>query len=190
MRPTSYLILSTFTYIYVSALSSEATIILLRSLIIAPITEEIVFRGLMIPAIFSHCCIDGQVSGRAAAKHVSLRAPFFFGVAHAHHVYEKLWVNGQKPGNVLASTMLQLAYTSIFGAIASYLLVGTGNLGACISSHMICNFIGLPDLSFLDERSPMGYMHPYRYVLLVLHVFGLIAFWFLLDPMLNFSKIV
>jgi prenyl protein peptidase len=170
-------------------------VILLRNLVVAPVTEEVVFRGLMVPALLSSCCCLGgggggdSMGGAEAARFVSLRAPLFFGVAHLHHVVEKLWVSKEPPLRVLASTLAQLTYTSIFGAIACYLFVRTGNIASPLLSHVICNFAGLPDLSFLEERgSPLAALWPRRHALLALHALGLAAFWLLLDPLTSSAQ--
>ena len=105
-----------------SALASEPTVILMRNLVVAPVTEEIAFRGLMVPALFSSCCLLGTAAtgtgagagaGAEAAAFISFRAPIFFGVAHAHHVYEKVWIHGESTQRALVSTLVQLTYTCI-----------------------------------------------------------------------------
>lgn len=149
--------------------------ILLRNLVVAPLTEELAFRGLMVPALLSSLHHE-------AAWAVCLWAPLFFAVAHGHHVYERVWVRGEKVLAALLSTLLQLTYTSIFGAMAVHLLIRTGSLAAPLTSHVVCNFMGLPDLSFLQQEGPLSFLRPHRMPLLALHALGLIAYWHLVDP--------
>jgi hypothetical protein len=58
----------------------------------------------------------------------------------------------------------------------------------CIVSHMFCNFMGLPDTSFMtpiQEHVPGQFSHLYRYrhVFLFLHALGLVLFACTLWPL-------
>jgi hypothetical protein len=44
--------------------------------------------------------------------------------------------------------LVQLTYTSAFGAYAGFVHLRTGHIAAAIASHSLCNYMGLPDLSF------------------------------------------
>jgi prenyl protein peptidase len=46
---------------------------------------------------------------------------------------------------IIMIASLQLAYTSLFGYFATYMLLKTGNISGSIVSHSFCNFMGLPD---------------------------------------------
>jgi prenyl protein peptidase len=112
----------------------------------------------------------------------------WFAVAHFHHLIEKIRVEKQAAIPALIGTLVQLTYTSIFGVIASFFLVRTGNIVSPITSHIICNFVGLPDLGFLtppdqENSSSLSYLYPYRYPLLALHGIGLILFYFCFWPL-------
>lgn len=156
-----------------------------RNLIHAPVTEEIVFRSLMIISLTSSYCnqsstLSQDESLNCIAK-VALYTPIWFAVAHIHHLLEKIFILKQSVKSALLSTFIQITYTSIFGLIASYLYISTGNLASPILSHMICNFIGLPDVGFVqDSKSQhsnhLSYLYPYRYSLIFLHLLGLIIF--------------
>lgn len=169
-------------------MSSEHHLVLLRNLVVAPLTEEVVFRGLMVPALFSACCW-GE-GAESSATTISLRAPLFFGVAHLHHLADRVWTNREPPLQALAGLALQLTYTTVFGALATHLLLRTGNLAAPVTSHVICNFVGLPDLGFMRERSRLGFLHAFRYPLLALHALGLLACWLLLDSLTSSASCV
>jgi membrane protease YdiL (CAAX protease family) len=126
-----------------------------------------------------------EESSTSCLTSVALVTPAWFAVAHVHHLLEKLFVLKMPLTSALLSTAIQLTYTSIFGLIASYLFVATGNIASPIVSHMVCNFIGLPDLGFLSpprtqNSSNLSYLHPWRYVLLFLHALGLGLFSLLL----------
>ena len=71
----------------------------------------------------------------------------------------------------LLVALLQLTYTSMFGWYASAVFLRTGRLAPCILCHTFCNFMGLPDLSFVSRDSymptPSGLtLYPNRYALL------------------------
>ena len=148
---------------------------ILRNLIVAPITEEIVFRACMVPALHS--------TGMTAAR-VSFTAPLFFGFAHGHHALLKLRRNNRGLLPVVLETTFQFAYTSVFGAYVSYAFLRTGSLCAVIVCHVFCNAMGLPDLSFSRIDSPL---YPHRRLLMSTLCIGLVGFiagivWFDLPP--------
>jgi membrane protease YdiL (CAAX protease family) len=172
-----------------SLLSSAPLLIHYRNLIHAPITEEIAFRSLMILVLTSVSCFPSDPAPNedpsSCLTNVALVTPAWFAVAHAHHLLEKLFVSKMPLTSALLSTVIQLTYTSIFGLIASYLFVSTGNLASPIVSHIVCNFFGLPDLGFLtpprtQNSSSISYLHPWRHALLFLHALGLGLFSLLL----------
>jgi membrane protease YdiL (CAAX protease family) len=144
----------------------------IRNYIVAPVTEEIVFRGCMVPALLA--------AGMSPLK-ASLVAPLFFGVAHAHHAIVRLR-QGEAFSIILFGTIFQFAYTTLFGSYAAYAFIRTGSVGAVVVSHAYCNWMGLPDLSFMNARSPL---YRYRMFLVVMYIAGALAFkWFLTSDML------
>ena len=117
-----------------------------RNLVVAPASEEIVFRSLSIP-LFLLAKMD--------PVRIVFVTPLIFGLAHLHHLVEFLtsrtpdghrippfgvWIAG-----VLRSTF-QFAYTSLFGFFAAFVFLRTGNLFACILAHSFCNRMGVPRL--------------------------------------------
>ena len=169
-----------------STAASYTTQLLLRSLVIAPITEEILFRSLLTPTLFatyptSHFTAGGRLSILALV----LGCPAFFAVAHLHHLYEKVR-SGISVTPALIQVLIQATYTYIFGCICMLLFIRTGSVFACITSHVICNYMGLPDVSFMQPFSYRGQysmMYPYRFILLLLHGLGLVLFGFALGPL-------
>ncbi len=141
--------------------------ICIRNFIIAPWTEEIVFRGCMIPVMLA--------TGMSATR-VALVAPLFFGVAHLHHAIQKI-SSGERPKMVIIITAFQFLYTSIFGSYASYAFVRVGSVLPVTLSHSYCNWRGLPDFGvFVNSRHPL---HRYRGILFVSYIVGIGAFWYL-----------
>lgn len=160
----------------------NGSLIFLRNLIAAPITEELVFRGLLVPILtiaYSSVKDDAGVSIYTPFS-VMVRCPLWFAMAHIHHLIERLRM-GEKISFAIIGTMLQIIYTSIFGGIAAGFLMRTGNIYAPIASHMFCNYWGLPDLGFMSPprknfHSDLAFLYPYRYFLLGVHAAGLILF--------------
>ena len=117
-----------------------------RNLLIAPFSEEIVFRSLTIPLF---------LLARTTPTRIVFLTPLVFGGAHLHHLVEFLqsrtpegrgfpplsaWVNG------VAMSLFQFTYTSIFGFFAAFVFLRTGNIWAAIAAHSFCNRMGLPRL--------------------------------------------
>lgn len=135
----------------------------IRNFLVAPWTEEIVFRGCMLSALLG--------SGMSPAKVVMI-SPLFFGVAHAHHAWTRL-SNGERIQSVLFVTAFQFTYTSLFGAYAAYATFRTGSVFGPFLSHAYCNFMGLPDFNFIYPRHPM---YPHRKILLAAFFVGVFGF--------------
>jgi prenyl protein peptidase len=68
-----------------------------------------------------------------------------FGLAHFHHLYEFRLTN---PGVPLTAALLrslfQLAFTTVFGAYATFIYLRSGSLLAAFLVHAFCNSMGLP----------------------------------------------
>ncbi|GAB4833394.1 hypothetical protein Ancab_031637 [Ancistrocladus abbreviatus] len=106
-----------------------------RNYVVAPLTEELVFRACMIPLL---------LCGGFKPYHVIFLCPIFFSLAHLNHFLE---FYNQKNYSLVRASMavgLQLGYTVIFGSYASFLFIRTGHLIAPLFAHMFCNFMGLP----------------------------------------------
>lgn len=72
-------------------------------------------------------------------------SPVIFGLAHLHHFYEFRISHPQAPISVsLLRSLLQLTYTSLFGAYATFVFLRTGSLLAIFVVHAFCNCMGLP----------------------------------------------
>ncbi|WPH04054.1 Hypothetical protein R9X50_00693800 [Acrodontium crateriforme] len=118
-----------------------------RNLIIAPVSEELVFRSLVI-AMYLLAKVD--------APRIVFETPLVFGLAHVHHLVE--FVRSHTPAgrtfppiNVLLIGILQslfmFTYTSLFGFFAAFLFLRTGSLFTAIAAHVFCNWQGVPRVS-------------------------------------------
>jgi len=178
----------------------------LRALVVAPLSEETVFRAITIVIMALGCSPSpGSDVGATAAAGMdpwstALYCPLWFAVAHAHHAATR-WgevLQAAGPGGsqskqrlfllqVVVPTLVQLTYTTIFGYIATLLFLRTGTLVAPVLSHVICNYAQLPNVSFLTapgSASAQEYssLHSYRWLLLAVHAAGLVGFALLVLP--------
>ncbi|CAN8285021.1 unnamed protein product [Cochlearia groenlandica] len=106
-----------------------------RNLVVAPLTEELVFRACMIPLLL---CAGFRVNSTI------FLCPILFSLAHLNH-FRELYISHNR-SYLKASLIvgLQLSYTVVFGSYASFLFIKTGHLTAPLFAHMFCNYMGLP----------------------------------------------
>nr|XP_043609964.1 CAAX prenyl protease 2 [Erigeron canadensis]XP_043609965.1 CAAX prenyl protease 2 [Erigeron canadensis]XP_043609966.1 CAAX prenyl protease 2 [Erigeron canadensis] len=134
-----------------------------RIYLVAPLTEELVFRACMIPLL---------LCGGFMPYTVVLLSPVFFSLAHLNHLLEFYL---QQEISLLKASMVvgfQLGYTVIFGSYASFLFIRTGHIAAPLMSHMFCNFMGLP--TFFSRRTGM---------VSLAFIVGAVGFFYLLFPL-------
>lgn len=93
--------------------------------------------------------------------------PLFFGVAHVHHL-----LAGVPPAVVL----LQLGYTTVFGAYVTFAFDRTGSIAGPVLCHAFSNWMGFPDFGAVAT-------HPRRALLTVAYVAGLCGFLGLLSTL-------
>ncbi|KAK0181907.1 hypothetical protein PV327_000091 [Microctonus hyperodae] len=151
-------------------LGSARTLIWWRNQVVAPLSEEWTFRACMLPLLL-------QCFSPTTAIFI---CPLFFGVAHFHHVVERIKM-GMKLKHAIILSSFQFAYTTLFGAYAAFLFAKTGHFMAPFAAHSFCNHMGFPDLSEV-----IAYKDPVKRAgLLCLFVIGLVAWCFLLTPLTN-----
>ncbi|KAK7392601.1 hypothetical protein VNO78_21044 [Psophocarpus tetragonolobus] len=144
-----------------SAISSN--VLVWRNYLVAPLTEELVFRACMIPLL---------LCGGFKTYNVILLCPVFFSLAHLNHFLEIYTKQNYRIMKAAMITGLQLGYTVVFGSYASFLFIRTGHLIAPLVAHIYCNFMGLPAL--YSQRS--GFVS-------VAFIIGFLGFLWLLFPM-------
>ena len=147
-------------------LREERWDISLRNYVVAPFSEEFVFRACLIPILLPAI---GTLS-------TVLLCPLFFGLAHVHHIIE--WVNNRDGPltDVILGLAFQVGYTSVFGMFSAFLFVRTGHLVSPVLAHSLCNVLGLPPIDALSS-------HPHPRIIFTLYVLGLVIFILLLFPM-------
>ncbi|XP_071797304.1 CAAX prenyl protease 2-like [Asterias amurensis] len=138
-----------------------------RNYIVGPITEEIVFRSCMLPLLVP--CV-----GNTSAIFI---CPFFFGVAHVHHVIENVRLGVKKPQMIWLDTIFQFFYTTVFGTFSAFIFLRTGHLIASIITHMFCNIMGFPAFDDISR-----YSRTQQLIIWSMFIVGLLLFFALLFP--------
>ncbi|XP_022061919.2 CAAX prenyl protease 2-like [Acanthochromis polyacanthus] len=138
----------------------------LRNQVVAPVTEELVFRGAMLPMLV-------PCTGPTAAIFV---APLFFGVAHFHHIIEQRRLGKDSMSVILLVAGMQFLYTTLFGAFTAFIFMRTGHVVGPVLCHSFCNSQGLPDVT-------SALQHPQRPALLFSYLMGILLFLVLLFPL-------
>ncbi|XP_077265639.1 ras converting CAAX endopeptidase Sras [Temnothorax americanus] len=149
-------------------LQSVRTVIWWRNQVVAPLSEEWTFRACMMPLLLR--CFSPTTA--------VFVCPLFFGVAHFHHVVERVKM-GMSVKHAIFMSCFQFTYTTIFGAYAAFLFARTGHVVAPFAAHSFCNHMGFPDLfEIAAYKDPLK-----RAAIMCLLVIGLVAWCFLLMPM-------
>jgi len=139
----------------------------IRNLLVAPLSEEVVFRG---------CMVSPLLASGLRPTFTCFVAPLFFGTAHFHHALLKYKL-GMPMSSVVVMTAFQFTYTSLFGAYTTYAFLRTGSILAITLSHSFCNLFGFPDLTFLKSNgAPLSGLYPYRWLLVGAYLVGIGAF--------------
>uniref|UniRef100_A0ABK0M0N7 CAAX prenyl protease 2 n=1 Tax=Rattus norvegicus TaxID=10116 RepID=A0ABK0M0N7_RAT len=138
----------------------------LRNQVIAPLTEELVFRACMLPML-------APCTGLGPAV---FTCPLFFGVAHFHHIIEQLRFRQSSVGSIFLSAAFQFSYTAVFGAYTAFLFIRTGHLIGPVLCHSFCNYMGFPAVCAALE-------HPQKWPLLAGYALGVGLFLLLLQPL-------
>lgn len=148
----------------------------LRNLFIAPLAEEAIFRACLIPPLLASTSKDGEPLSPIATAWIG---PLFFGVAHLHHFYEQYrqmppW---QRSRNIvfqlLFGLLFQWAYTTLFGAYVSHVFIRTASLSVVTLAHVVCNYVGLPEIGFVN---PTSNLYCYRWIISILYLVGICLF--------------
>ncbi|KAM7538892.1 hypothetical protein Aperf_G00000050049 [Anoplocephala perfoliata] len=111
-------------------------IVWLRGVVIAPLVEEIIFRG----CILFHLQRQFQTCGA-----LCLGSSLLFAFAHLHHVVEKLYI-GYPLQAALSEVVPQVIMTALFGVYSTVIVLRSGHLIAACTVHSFCNALGAPDI--------------------------------------------
>lgn len=141
-------------------------------------TEELLFRSAAVPLL---------VGAGVSLGSIVYLTPIIFGLAHIHHFYEfRLTHPHVSVFAAVFRSLLQLTYTTLFGAYATFVFIRTGSLLSIIIVHAFCNAMGLPRL--WGHVQPY-WMHPghkswiWTSLYYMLLVAGSVAWWQQLWPL-------
>ncbi|SGZ52428.1 CIC11C00000001557 [Sungouiella intermedia] len=111
-----------------------------RDHVFAPVSEELVYRAGVVSIL------------RPYSSHITVYSPFLFGLAHVHHGIQ-LYRDKYPVSQILLSVFVQLVYTSLFGMLANYMYISSGeNLWCPIVVHGVCNLIGFPSFDMRENH--------------------------------------
>ncbi|XP_063900157.1 CAAX prenyl protease 2-like [Zophobas morio] len=116
-----------------------------RDYVVAPVTEEIIYRGCLFPLL-------APTFGRNLYILIN---SIFFGLAHFHHLFEHRhlpWPSWKKKFHL---SIMQSGFTFTFAIYNTYFYLCTGRILTPIVIHILCNAIGFP--RFQEIAS-----HPHR----------------------------
>ncbi|KAI0685731.1 hypothetical protein BC835DRAFT_1455259 [Cytidiella melzeri] len=136
-----------------------------RNYIIAPLTEEVVFRA---------CILALYHMAGVSSKKLIFLSPLWFGLAHVHHgweVYHRFGCTLQAAQMAIVTVVFQLAYTTLFGFHCAYLFLRTGSLIPPVVSHIFCNVMGLPGFGTDVARFPQR-----RVSIIAAYLIGMITY--------------
>ena len=109
-----------------------------RNFVAGPFTEEVLFRSVIVSL---HIHTEPQLS----LTILVLATPLYFGIAHVHHFWEYTLTHPYTPTlPALLRSLIQFAYTTVFGWYATFIFLRTGSLWAVVLIHAQCNWLGLP----------------------------------------------
>ena len=107
-----------------------------RNLIAGPITEEAIFRSVIIPL---------HLLAHISPSKIVFLSPLYFGIAHVHHFYEFTLTHPHTPWlPILLRNLFQFTYTTLFGWFAAFVYLRSGSIYTVIVIHTFCNWIGFP----------------------------------------------
>ncbi|KAJ3650126.1 hypothetical protein Zmor_021834 [Zophobas morio] len=148
-------------------ISNFKNLIWLRNHLVAPFSEEFTYRSCMLPLLLQ--CFPPMTA--------VLICPLFFGVAHFHHMQERIKY-GMDFKLAFKIACFQFVYTTIFGMYSAYLLLRTGHFAATFVAHAFCNHMGFPDLVEVNT-----YKGAKKMVIVFLFIIGFVLWCFLLNPL-------
>ncbi|KAI3603060.1 prenyl proteinase rce1 [Moniliophthora roreri] len=150
----------------------------LRNYIVAPITEELVFRA---------CVLSVYYLGKIPRLQMIWLGPLNFGLAHLHHAwdtYNRFGRTANALKRAVVSSLFQLAYTTLFGAFCTFIFLRTASLAPVINAHIFCNVMGIPDVA---GDLNIGAQNRRKYVVIAAYVVGAVGFGFAMNGWTNAS---
>ncbi|XP_018563858.1 CAAX prenyl protease 2 isoform X1 [Anoplophora glabripennis] len=148
--------------------SNMTNLIWIRNHIAAPLSEEFTYRSCMLPLLVQ--CFKPSTA--------VIINPLFFGVAHFHHMRERINHMGMDFNTALKISCFQFVYTTIFGMYSAYLFYRTGHFISLFIVHAFCNHMGFPEI--MEIRN---YKKNKKVVVSSLFLIGFLSWCILLNPL-------
>ncbi|KAF2897267.1 hypothetical protein ILUMI_08907 [Ignelater luminosus] len=148
-------------------ITNAQNLIWLRNHVVAPLSEEFTFRSCMLPLLL-------QSFNPITAIFL---CPLFFGVAHFHHMIERMR-KGLDFKTAFLISCFHFTYTTIFGTYSAFLLWRTGHFMSTFIAHAFCNHMGVPDIQEL-----LTYKGAQRIGIFAIFIAGILLWGCLLNPL-------
>lgn len=108
-----------------------------RNYIVAPLTEEFIFRGVLFALLGQSFPIWTSV----------IVSGILFSLAHSHHYFFQSIQGSDRIS--FKDNMFQMGYTFVFAVYCASLYLKSGTILSTIQIHIFCNFLGFPQLDVL-----------------------------------------
>ncbi|CAH8333080.1 unnamed protein product [Eruca vesicaria subsp. sativa] len=123
-----------------------------RNLVVAPLTEELVFRGCMIPLLL---CAGFRI------YYAIFLCPILFSLAHLNHFREMYIKHNRSYIKASLIVGLQLGYTVVFGSYASFLFIRTGTITSTSPLLLLSLIVMFPALCYIYRTSCCSFVCSY-----------------------------
>ena len=120
-------------------LSDYSKLEFIRAIIVAPIVEEILFRGIFVPFL---------IHNNYSKIFTFIYCSSLFGIAHLHHLISEKNITKK----TIINSIVQVGFTTLFGMYSTYVYFNTESVIATILCHGYCNYLGFPDFSAMKEK--------------------------------------
>ncbi|EAL51068.2 CAAX prenyl protease family protein [Entamoeba histolytica HM-3:IMSS] len=115
------------------------SLFIIRALVVAPIIEETLFRGVFIPYLLTNGC---------TSIFTFIYCSMLFGLAHINHLITEDVIDKA----AIINTMIQVGFTTLFGMYSSYVFFSTKSVISCILCHAVANYLGFPDFTTMSDK--------------------------------------
>ncbi|CAG2161031.1 unnamed protein product [Oppiella nova] len=122
-------------------IGSLAVSLVIRNYMIAPITEELIFRGVL-STLLVKCW---------SLRSTLIMSSLLFGFSHSHHYIFEINDMRRVTARNYGPALEQMTYTTLFGMYASVVYFKSRLIISPILVHSFCNLMGFPDLGAITS---------------------------------------
>lgn len=148
----------------------------LRTYLVAPLAEEIVFRGCIGKALLAQGC---------TLSTIVWLGPAMFSLAHLRDIAQTVR-NCRKAKKIILNEIVRLIvpmfFRQLFGMLCMFLFLRTRCLLTVICAHIFCNYMGFPSFKFIRFRDSTDR------ILAACTMTGVVVFFLLLWPLTERSE--